>query len=191
MIFKRREPERWSSKLRNLLWPRMGWKRTLRYFKYRLIRLQDSPSKISRGIASGVAISFIPLPGTHFIHAFVLAWFLQGNILASLAATWVGNPWTFPIMWYFAYVTGVGLFRAFGWETSDLPAHFTWDDLWHALTTDPYPLILPWMLGGYLICALTWPITYYLVHPLIAKAQHARHERWRRKHPHYKPGHHP
>lgn len=191
MILRRRTPEKWSNKLRNLVWPRMGWKRTLRYFKYRLIRLQDSPSKISRGIAAGVAISFVPIPFTHFIQAAIIAWATRGNILAALVSTWAGNPWTFPPMWYLSYIVGNIIFNAFGWETAELPEHFTWDDFWNSLMTDPFRLLFPWIIGGYLVCAICWPIVYYGVRPLVAAAQHARHERWRRKHPHYKPRHHP
>lgn len=190
MILKRRHPESFFAKTRNVLWPRMGWHRTLHYFKYRLLRLQDSPSKVARGVAAGVAISFVPLPGTHLAQVILLSWAIKGNILAAIIASWVGNPWTFPPMWYLAYVVGMTLFRLFGWETVDMPAHLTWHDIWFALTHDPYHLILPWVVGGYIVCLIAWPITYYAARPLIARAKAARLARFRRKHP-FHPGHHP
>lgn len=177
--------------MHNLVWPRMGWRRTIRYFKYRLIRLQDSPSKISRGICAGACVSFTPLPGTHFIQAAILAYLMRGNILAALIATWVGNPWTFPGMWYASYVVGMGLFHLLGLETAHLPDHFTLNDLWREIITHPGALVLPWVIGGYLLMAATWPAVYYTVRPLIRAAQHARAERRRKRHGHYKHGHHP
>lgn len=97
-MFKRRTPRTYIQAVAHWFYPQGGWARATRYIIHRLRRLPDPAHKISRGIACGVFASFTPLYGFHFITAGVLAWFLRGNILAALLATFFGNPITFPII---------------------------------------------------------------------------------------------
>ena len=98
MVFKRRNPRSWLQFLADGFYPKGGWSRAVSYVVHRLRRLPDAPHKIARGIAVGVFVSFTPFFGFHFVFAAVFAFLLQGNILASLLATFVGNPLTFPII---------------------------------------------------------------------------------------------
>ena len=72
----------------------MGWGRVLRYWTFKLKRLQGSPYAIACGFACGAAVSFTPLIGFHFILAAVLAWALRGNIIASAIGTIFEEPGT-------------------------------------------------------------------------------------------------
>jgi uncharacterized protein (DUF2062 family) len=92
--------------LLELIWPRGGWGRAAQYVKHRVRRLPDTPEKISRGIWAGVFTSFTPFYGLHFIIAGFLAMVMRGNILASLMATFFGNPLTYIPIAYSALVTG-------------------------------------------------------------------------------------
>ncbi len=82
----------------HFFYPKGGWRRAVEYVLHRLRRLPDQPHKIARGVAAGVFVCFTPYFGFHFIMAAVLAFAMQGNILASLLATFFGNPLTFPII---------------------------------------------------------------------------------------------
>ena len=98
MVFKRRNQRTWLQWIGDGFYPKGGWSRAASYVVHRLRRLPDPPHKIARGIAAGVFVCFTPFFGFHFILAAILAFIMQGNILASLLATFFGNPLTFPII---------------------------------------------------------------------------------------------
>ncbi|MBM9596287.1 DUF2062 domain-containing protein [Roseitranquillus sediminis] len=97
-MFKRRTKRTWPAAVGRWIYPRGGWTRAARYVSHRLRRLPDPADKIARGIAAGVFISFTPFFGAHFLFSAGLAWAIRGNIVASLLATFFGNPITFPII---------------------------------------------------------------------------------------------
>jgi len=98
MVFKRRDKLHWAETLRSYILPRAGWKRTLIYLGHRLRRIPDSPTRIARGVAFGVFTSFSPFFGFHILLAMLLAKVLRGNLIAAVAGTAIGNPFTFPVI---------------------------------------------------------------------------------------------
>lgn len=162
----------------------MGFKRTFLYVKNRLVRLRDSSSKISIGLASGACCSFTPLVGVHFIQALILTWLLRGNYLAAIIGTFVGNPWTFPIMWYAGYKLGISIFGYFGVTNfTELPSDITIYKLFDIIVEEPLRLFVPWALGGYILTALSWPVFYVIFYYLVKEAKIAReHFKQRRLH---------
>lgn len=98
MVFKRRTPRTWLQFIAEGFWPRGGWSRAFYYVGHRLRRLPDPPHRIARGIAAGVFVCFTPFFGFHFMFAAFLAFIMQGNLIAALMATFVGNPITFPFI---------------------------------------------------------------------------------------------
>ena len=78
-----------------VLWPRGGWARAFQYVQHRLRRLPGTPEQIARGIFAGAVAVFTPLFGFHFVVAAVLAKIMRGSIIASLLATFIGNPLTY------------------------------------------------------------------------------------------------
>ncbi len=71
-----------------------------------MLRLSATPNAIATGVAAGVFVSFLPLPGFHFILAALVAWIFAGNIIASALGTAFGNPLTFPLIWGGTYELG-------------------------------------------------------------------------------------
>ena len=69
-------------------------------------RLRGSPHAIALGFAVGVMVSFTPFIGFHFIAGGLLALVLGGSVIASAFGTFVGNPLTFPFIWYGIYKFG-------------------------------------------------------------------------------------
>ena len=112
MLFKRRDPERLSDRIRVWLWPRRSWSRSFRYVKARVSRLRGTPHFIALGFVTGVFVSFMPYLGLHFIIAGLLAWLLGGSIIASALGTFFGNPLTFPLIWGSTYKLGNWLLGA-------------------------------------------------------------------------------
>lgn len=174
-MFKRRKPLNALQHLKEIFWPTMGWLRAFSYTKHRVIRLSDSSSRIALGLAFGAAISFTPLVGTHFIQAGILAFLFRANLISSLIGTFVGNPWTFPFMWYSAMEFGSYLFGLMGLPANKaLPAHMDFAIMWDLLTHDPLRIFLPWALGGYLMGLISIPFTYFLFLYLVRGAKVAR-----------------
>ncbi|MEL6701846.1 MAG: DUF2062 domain-containing protein, partial [Pseudomonadota bacterium] len=106
MVFKRRDSRSWATVLRELVYPRGGWMRAFEYVKHRVRRLPDRPEKIARGIWAGVFTTFTPFYGLHFIVAGTIAFFMRGNVIAALLATFFGNPLTYVPIGIAALQTG-------------------------------------------------------------------------------------
>ena len=97
-MFRRRERRGPLRIIAAAFYPPGGWRRALSYIAHRLRRLPDTPGRIARGAAAGVFVTFTPFFGLHFLAAAVVAWLVRGNIIAALLGTFVGNPFTFPII---------------------------------------------------------------------------------------------
>ncbi len=178
MLFRRRLPLTLTRKLRELLWPTMGWNRTLIYIGHRLVRLKDTTYSLAMGLAIGAAVSFTPTPGTHILQAAGFAWLFRSNLISSFIGTLVGNPWTLPLMWWSSYKVGEFAFEAVGLEVRRMPAEFTWAHLVAEIKADPVELFLPWLVGGYIMAALSIPVTYVIFHFLVLHAR-ARQVKWK------------
>ncbi len=158
---------------------------------HRLRRLPDSPERIARGIAAGVAVSCTPLFGLHFISAATVAWIFRGNILASILATFFGNPVTFPIIAVSALEIGKFLLgrersikaseaiSAFGRIWAELGNNvlaiftsrpFVWDNMSYF----GWDVFAPYMLGGVLIGAVCGPVAFFLSLPVIRAYRNRR-----------------
>jgi len=98
MLFKTRQKSTFISKFFNLLWPKKGWKRIIKYISLRLKRLPGSPHSIALGFTFGVTAALTPLFGLHFLIGIFLAWLFRVSVVASLIGNLFGNPWTFPFI---------------------------------------------------------------------------------------------
>ena len=106
MLFRRRDDPSFIERVRVALWPRRSWSRSTQYIKHRVWRLRGSPHAIALGFAAGVMVSFTPFIGFHFIAGGLLALMLGGSVIASAFGTFIGNPLTFPFIWYGVYKVG-------------------------------------------------------------------------------------
>lgn len=147
MLFRRREEQRFTSRLRTLMWPRRSFSRSFRYLQKRVLRLNATPHAIAAGFAAGVLSSFTPFVGFHFLIAFGLAYLLAGNMAAAALGTALGNPLTFPFIWGATYEVGQYLLTS---ETIDGSAP---KDLGAALMHMDFaavwtPVVKPMLIGG-------------------------------------------
>ncbi|PVA06497.1 DUF2062 domain-containing protein [Thalassorhabdomicrobium marinisediminis] len=207
MVFRRRDRRPLWRVLLEFLWPRGGWGRAAQYVRHRVRRLPDTPEKISRGIWAGVFTSFTPFYGLHFLVAAAIATVMRGNILASLMATFFGNPLTYIPIAYVALTTGhwmlgTRLDRALIDVRPGEPACYitcqfqnAFDDLWHnfvsiftddrmdwrGLTQFYDEVFYPYLVGGVLPGILCASVSYYLSVPLIRAYQNRRRKQLREK----------
>lgn len=105
-MFRRRVELHPLEKLRETFWPRSGWKRAFQYGWRRVWRLSGTPHAVALGVAAGAFSSCTPFFGFHILIAMAIAWVVRGNLIASAIGTFIGNPLTFPAIWFVVYETG-------------------------------------------------------------------------------------
>ena len=205
MIFKRRDRRGIWRIFADFVYPRGGWARAFEYVKHRVRRLPDTPQKISRGIAAGVFAAFTPFYGLHFLTAAAIAHVLRGNILASLLATFFGNPLTYVPIGVASLGTGywilglpfdaslIGLGPSPGPDHCALGCRFgnafydIWHNFlaifshekmdWHGLTAFYHEVFYPYLIGSILPGTVSALICYAVSVPLIAAYQKRRRKR--------------
>lgn len=191
MVFKRRDARSWLQVVGHFFYPKGGWSRAAYYVLHRLRRLPDPPHKIARGVAVGVYVSFSPLFGFHFLFAALLNFFMQGNLLAALLATFFGNPLTFPFIaasslelghWMLGQPGGVHLPQIFAefsrasievWQ--NMTAIFTgrvahWDGLYGFFEN----VFLPYLVGGMVPGTILGIVGYMVTLPVVSAYQKRR-----------------
>jgi len=135
-----------------------------RFFKslyLKVFRINDTPQKISLGLAVGVALGI--LPGTGPIAALTLAFIFRLNRASALLGSLLTNTWISFVTFIFAVKIGAVIFKV------------KWQDLYQAWVsglknfhlTELFKLsvsksILP-VLTGYLVIALLLGIVVYLI----------------------------
>ena len=191
MVFKRRNQRTWLQWIGDGFYPKGGWSRAASYVVHRLRRLPDPPHKIARGIAAGVFVCFTPFFGFHFILAAILAFIMQGNILASLLATFFGNPLTFPIIAAIClelgnWMVGGGghmplqeVFAAFSQASIELWRNFAalfTDEIahWDRLRVFFHRVFWPYTVGGLVPGVFAGVAAYMLALPAVTAYQKRR-----------------
>lgn len=198
MVFKRRNKRSWGRILIESVWPRGGWTRAAYYVNHRLRRLPDAPHRIARGIFAGIFVSFTPFFGLHFLAGALLAWLLRGNILASLMATFVGNPVTFPVIaaasvelgnWVLGSpgtMSPIYIFSTFGHAGTEawanIHALFTGEPMrWTSLISFMKTVGYAYLVGGTIWGIVAGLAGYYICLPLIRAYQNRRKKKLREK----------
>lgn len=194
MIFKRRDPRSWARATVEFFFPRGGWRRASSYIYHRLRRLPDSPDRIARGVFAGTLASFMPFFGFHFVTAALIAWAMRANILAALISTFVGNPFTFPLIAASAltmggWILGVEVDMTVGEVMTDVGRAFMqiWKNFTALLTGGEMHwanlhkffnhVFWPYTIGGILPGIATGTVLYYVSLPIIRGYQKRRDEK--------------
>lgn len=178
MLFKRRKPLPTHRKLGEIVWPSSGWRRAATYFGHRVGRLPGTPYKIAAGLACGVAISFTPLIGLHFLGACLIALMIRGNLIASAVGTVAGNPWTFPLIWLWTFKSGRWLLNIVGVE---VPPALHFDFTLTYIVDNFTSIFIPMLVGGIPAACVAWVVTYLVAFRLVKSYQATRHRRLRKK----------
>lgn len=178
--------------MREMVYPKGGFKRATRYVIHRMSRLPDEPHRIARGIFAGSLIGFLPLPGLQFVAAWAAARLVRGNVLAALLGTFNTNPVTTPFFAVFAMtfghwllgvqspLTAEGIAAAFGHAGVDLwrnfLAIFNEDQMhWGGLLRFWHDIYVPYFIGALLPGIVISLVAYYVTIPIVQAYQKARH----------------
>lgn len=191
MVFKRRNKRSIVGWLREMVYPRGGFLRAIRYVVHRMRRLPDRPHRIARGVFAGSLIGFLPLPGLQFLGAWGAARLIRGNVLAALLGTFNSNPITTPFFavgaislghWMLGVDTPLSsraIGHAFARAGSDIWLNFKAifnNDIaqWDGLSQFWHEVYLPYFIGALGPAILLSLIFYYLTIPLVEAYQKAR-----------------
>lgn len=78
----------------------------LRFVKFRILHIDDSPQRMARGIAIGFFVAYLPVLGLHMLLALVIAGLLRANKALAVMAVWICNPFTLAMIYYPCYRLG-------------------------------------------------------------------------------------
>lgn len=172
-MFRRRNKQKIIDQLRAVVFPRKGWKRVFHYVTHRLRRRPGDPKFIAMGVACGVGISFLPFLGVHLLSGYCLARLLKGDIFAMVVGTTIGNPWTFPFMFFGAYHLGNFVMGRVHTPIDGIPfepVSFSFETIMH----DPMALLIPMTIGAVILGILCAIVAYYLVFGMVRGYQSHR-----------------
>jgi uncharacterized protein len=151
---------------------RRDWRRQLRYYYWRLLRLQGSHQEMARGLASGVFAGCFPLFGLQTIIGIAIATLVRGNRILAAAGTWVSNPLTYFPLFAFNYQVGHWALGGGPRESfADLDSLRGWMEMGAEVTTRL-------MLGSTLVGIFASLAGYYLGIVLLRRL-HDRRRRYR------------
>ena len=91
---------------REWLWPSMGVMPMLRWMELKIKRSRGTAYKAAMGAAVGVGVCFTPFFGFHVLLIFIFTRLLRASFLVGFVVSFVGNPWTFPVITLWTYELG-------------------------------------------------------------------------------------
>ncbi|PCI85612.1 MAG: hypothetical protein COB24_12535 [Hyphomicrobiales bacterium] len=176
MLFKRRDKLKKRQKLANFFAPTKGLKRSFVYIWRRIWRINATPYAIAFGVAAGGFASCTPFLGLHFVIAAVIAYIFSANLLASALGTAIGNPLTFPFIWF--AIKKIGDFILGNERIPNEQIHITkhmfhngWDGMWLTLK--------PMIIGAIPLGLLVGAVMYFIVYRAVVLYQKARSHRFK------------
>ena len=174
----------------------------LRFVKFRILHVDDSPQRMARGIAAGFFVAYLPLLGLHLPLAFLLALLLRANKLLALIAVWICNPLTFVLIYYPCYRLGRFILPFFHQKPQVEPdqiqalldqmrslnyvlTHISTADYWRQVGSVCTTIGLETLIGGIILGAIVAKIGYWFSYYFIIGYRTRKHNRktaWKRGH---------
>jgi uncharacterized protein (DUF2062 family) len=78
----------------------------VRFLKFRVLHIDDTPQRIARGMAVGLWVAFTPLMGFHMLIALGLSILFRANKALAVALVWISNPFTLIPVYVPTYLVG-------------------------------------------------------------------------------------
>ena len=92
--------------------------RVLRFVKYRILHVDDSPHSIALGMALGIMVAYMPPLGFHIILVTLLSFVFRANKFIAFISIWISNPFTYVLIYYPNCRVGRALLDIFGFSRS-------------------------------------------------------------------------
>ncbi len=148
------------------------------YFKnlcLKLVSINSSLYSVSLGVAFGIAVAFTPFFGLQIVITLLLCFLFKANVAASMIAGAIGNPITFPFIWFLDYKIGSLFFSNFIFFDDGfiykikllIDAIKTYDR--QIIMDSFYPLFLPMLVGGIIIAFVFGILSYFITYNLLQR----------------------
>lgn len=130
-----------------------------------ILSVKDTPHRISMAFALGIFIGMSPFFGVHTVLGLLVAYVFRLNKLATIVGVYVTNPWTIiPIYTFSTWVGG----KCLGVE--ELLPGVDWRNItFSVLMNDLSPLLIPFLVGTFLIGTLASAVAYIVIYHLLKK----------------------
>ena len=174
----------------------------LRFVKFRILHVDDSPQRMARGIAAGFFIAYTPVLGLHMLLALIFAQLIRANKALAVMAVWICNPLTFVLIYYPSYRLGNFLLPFFHdrpqveldqiqamigqtFSVNYMLVHFFTADYWKQVASVFTKIGLEMFIGGIVLGAIVAKIGYWIAYYFIIgyrTRKQARKTAWKRAH---------
>lgn len=160
--------------------------RLKRFFIYRVLHVDDTPHRISLGLAIGIFITWTPTIGFQMILTVAIAALLRANKAVGVPFVWLSNPVTLFPIYYPSYWLGCRLLGG-DYDSEEFVRFLTtaatgggnWFErlgvFWQAIWNVFWPLWLGSLIMGLALGVLT----YFAMRCAVARYR----IHWHRKHP--------
>jgi len=138
-------------------------RRWLKLHYLRLIRIDDPPERIARGVAIGVFLGILPTFWLGLILALILALILRANKAAAVLGTFIMNPITMPFFLTLSATVGGIIF----WEDRDM--------VMSGIKNHQIPDIIGWSVLVYLVGSTIVSTAFSVLSYFITKRMVIRH----------------
>ncbi|HPS54920.1 MAG TPA: DUF2062 domain-containing protein [Sedimentisphaerales bacterium] len=173
---------------------RTKFENAMRFLKFRVLHVNDSPKSIAMGVCLGVFVAWTPILGVHMMTALFLAVIAKANKLVSVLTVWVSNPFTYLPMWSLGYMVGRTLTKIFNGTAVDQPQDITqhvssfsmveifsrffeialWKEIASSLWSKGIELWIGCLILGTISAIAGYFLTYYLIVKHRKKNPHRR-----------------
>ena len=79
---------------------------------HRILRTDDSPSRIARGVAIGIFLAWLPLIGLQMLLVLAFSFILRANKVVGLPIVWISNIFTLGPIYYPSYLLGSAILKS-------------------------------------------------------------------------------
>ena len=87
----------------------MEYKRQIKYYYLRFIRLRGEPHELALGIAFGIFSGMMPIMPLQIVLAVTLALLFKGSKITAALGTWVSNPLNWYLLYLYSYKIGASI----------------------------------------------------------------------------------
>ncbi len=131
-----------------------------------LFTIKETPHRIALAFALGIFIGMSPLLGIHTVLGILIAWVFRLNKLATVVGVYITNPWT--IIPIYTFGTWVGA-KCLG--IADIVPDIDWRNVSAAaLLNELRPLLMPFVVGTFLIGTVFAVVGYFIIYRLTRRA---------------------
>ena len=84
----------------------MKFKRQVKYYYIRFIRLRGNPHELALGMAFGIFTGMMPIMPFQMALSVALSLLFKGSKITAALGTWISNPLNWYFLYYFSYKLG-------------------------------------------------------------------------------------